>query len=223
MSAENGKPAGDETPERPPPRCRTMSRMTDHGARTRVLIAEDDAIIRMDLKEMLEEEQYDVIEAADGAAAVELARSEDPALVILDIKMPVMDGLAAAQKISEERLAPVLILTAYSQRELVERAAQIGAMAYLVKPFQKQDLLPAIEIAKGRYQQLASLADEVGDLTERLESRKQVERAKGILIDRYGMNEGDAFRFLQQAAMDRRLSMREVADAILAGSVTPEG
>ena len=198
-----------------------MSRMTDQGARTRVLIAEDDAIIRMDLKEMLEEEQYDVIEAADGAAAVELARSEDPALVILDIKMPVMDGLAAAQKISEERLAPVLILTAYSQRELVERAAQIGAMAYLVKPFQKQDLLPAIEIAKGRYQQLASLADEVGDLTERLESRKQVERAKGVLIDRYGMNEGDAFRFLQQAAMDRRLSMREVAEAILSGSVTP--
>jgi response regulator NasT len=200
-----------------------MSRMTDQVPRTRVLIAEDDAIIRMDLKEMLEEEQYEVIEASDGAAAVQLARDEQPALVILDIKMPVMDGLAAAQKISEERLAPVLILTAYSQRELVERAAQIGAMAYLVKPFQKQDLLPAIEIAKGRYQQLASLADEVGDLTERLESRKQVERAKGVLIDRYGMSEGDAFRFLQQAAMDRRLSMREVAEAILAGSVTPGG
>jgi AmiR/NasT family two-component response regulator len=195
--------------------------MTDQGNRTRVLIAEDDAIIRMDLKEMLEEEQYEVLEAADGAAAVKLAREALPALVILDIKMPVMDGLAAAQKISEERIAPVLILTAYSQRELVERAAQIGAMAYLVKPFQKQDLLPAIEIAKGRYQQLASLADEVGDLTERLESRKQVERAKGVLIDRYGMNEGDAFRFLQQAAMERRLTMREVADAILAGTVTP--
>ena len=200
-----------------------MSRMTDPKSKTRVLIAEDDAIIRMDLKEMLEEEDYEVLEAGDGAAAVQLARDEQPSLVILDIKMPVMDGLAAAQKISEERLAPVLILTAYSQRELVERAAQIGAMAYLVKPFQKQDLLPAIEIAKGRYQQLASLADEVGDLTERLESRKQVERAKGVLIDRYGMAEGDAFRFLQQAAMDRRLSMREVADAILAGSVTPEG
>jgi len=198
-----------------------MSRMTDPKSKTRVLIAEDDAIIRMDLKEMLEEEDYEVLEAGDGAAAVQLARDEQPSLVILDIKMPVMDGLAAAQKISEERLAPVLILTAYSQRELVERAAQIGAMAYLVKPFQKQDLLPAIEIAKGRYQQLASLADEVGDLTERLESRKQVERAKGVLIDRYGMNEGDAFRFLQQAAMDRRLSMREVAEAILSGSVTP--
>jgi len=198
-----------------------MSRMTDPKSKTRVLIAEDDAIIRMDLKEMLEEEDYEVLEAGDGAAAVQLARDEQPSLVILDIKMPVMDGLAAAQKISEERLAPVLILTAYSQRELVERAAQIGAMAFLVKPFQKQDLLPAIEIAKGRYQQLAYVADEVGDLTERLESRKQVERAKGILIDRYGMNEGDAFRFLQQAAMDRRLSMREVAEAILSGSVTP--
>ena len=195
--------------------------MTDPKSKTRVLIAEDDAIIRMDLKEMLEEEDYEVLEAGDGAAAVQLARDEQPSLVILDIKMPVMDGLAAAQKISEERLAPVLILTAYSQRELVERAAQIGAMAFLVKPFQKQDLLPAIEIAKGRYQQLAYVADEVGDLTERLESRKQVERAKGILIDRYGMNEGDAFRFLQQAAMDRRLSMREVAEAILSGSVTP--
>jgi len=199
-----------------------MSRMTAPQNKTRVLIAEDDAIIRMDLKEMLEEEEYEVLEAADGAAAVQIARDEQPSLVILDIKMPVMDGLVAAQKISEERLAPVLILTAYSQRELVERAAQIGAMAYLVKPFQKQDLLPAIEIAKGRYQQLAALADEVGDLTERLESRKQVERAKGVLIDRYGMNEGDAFRFLQQAAMDRRLSMREIAEAIIAGSVTPQ-
>ncbi|MGZ4143296.1 MAG: ANTAR domain-containing response regulator [Actinomycetota bacterium] len=188
---------------------------------SRVLIAEDDAIIRMDLKEMLEEEEYVVLEAADGARAVELAREARPDLVILDIKMPVMDGLAAAQKISEERIAPVLILTAYSQRELVERAAQVGAMAYLVKPFQKQDLLPAIEIAKGRYQQLASLADEVGDLTERLESRKQVERAKGVLIDRFGMNEADAFRFLQQSAMERRLSMREVAEAILSGSVAP--
>jgi response regulator NasT len=188
----------------------------------RVLIAEDDAIIRMDLKEMLEEESYEVVEAGDGATAVTLARETQPALVILDIKMPVMDGLAAAQKISEERIAPVLILTAYSQRELVERAAQVGAMAYLVKPFQKQDLLPAIEIAKGRYQQLASLADEVGDLTERLESRKQVERAKGVLIDRYGMSESDAFRFLQQAAMQRRMQMKDVADAILEGTLEVE-
>ena len=221
MGCSNACWTSGESDERPSGDAGSMSRMTDPTTKTRVLIAEDDAIIRMDLKEMLEEEEFEVLEAADGAAAVQMARDEQPSLVILDIKMPVMDGLVAAQKISEERLAPVLILTAYSQRELVERAAQIGAMAYLVKPFQKQDLLPAIEIAKGRYQQLATLADEVGDLTERLESRKQVERAKGVLIDRYGMNEGDAFRFLQQAAMDRRLSMREVADAILSGSVTP--
>src|SRR5438132_6276327 len=142
-----------------------MSRMTDPKSKTRVLIAEDDAIIRMDLKEMLEEEDYEVLEAGDGAAAVQLARDEQPSLVILDIKMPVMDGLAAAQRISEERIAPVLILTAYSQRDLVEQAAQSCAMGYLVKPFQKQDLIPAIEIAKERYQQLAGLADEVGDLT----------------------------------------------------------
>jgi response regulator NasT len=193
--------------------------MTDQATRARVLIAEDDAIIRMDLKEMLEEEQYEVIEASDGATAVDLARASDPELVILDIKMPVMDGLEAAERISEERIAPVLILTAYSQRELVEQAAQAGAMAFLVKPFQKQDLLPAIEIAKGRYQQLSALADEVGDLTERLEARKQVEKAKGIIMDRYGLNEADAFRLLQRAAMERRESMREVADALLAGSI----
>jgi AmiR/NasT family two-component response regulator len=196
-----------------------MSRMTEPTVRARVLIAEDDAIIRMDLKEMLEEEDYEVIEAGDGATAVKLARESEPELVILDIKMPVMDGLVAAETISEERIAPVLILTAYSQRELVEQAAQAGAMAYLVKPFQKQDLLPAIEIAKGRYQQLAALADEVGDLTERLESRKQVERAKGILMDQYGLNEADAFRLMQRAAMERRQSMREVAEAVLSGTL----
>jgi AmiR/NasT family two-component response regulator len=196
-----------------------MARMADQAARARVLIAEDDAIIRMDLKEMLEEEQYEVIEASDGATAVDLARASDPELVILDIKMPVMDGLEAAETISGERIAPVLILTAYSQRELVEQAAQAGAMAYLVKPFQKQDLLPAIEIAKGRYQQLAALADEVGDLTERLEARKQVEKAKGILMDRYGLNEADAFRLMQRAAMERRQPMREVAEAVLEGTL----
>lgn len=196
--------------------------MSDTEAPQRVLIAEDDAIIRMDLREMLEEERYEVLEAADGAAAVELARAHGPDLVILDIKMPVMDGLTAAQTIGEERIAPVLILTAYSQRDLVERAAQAGAMAYLVKPFQKQDLLPAIEIAKGRYQQLAALADEVGDLTERLEARKVVERAKGLLTERFGMGEADAFRFLQQSAMRRRLTMRAVAEAILEGTLEPE-
>src|SRR2546428_5283699 len=151
--------------------------------RPRVLVAEDESIIRMDLKEMLEEEGYDVVEAADGEQAVRLARESRPDLVILDIKMPVVDGLDAAERISRERIAPVLILTAYSQRELVDQASRVGAMGYLVKPFQKQDLLPAIEIAKGRYQQLSALADEVGDLTERLESRKIVDPAQGGLME----------------------------------------
>jgi response regulator NasT len=196
--------------------------MTATTARARVLVAEDDAIIRMDLKEMLEEESYEVLEAGDGRRAVELARSQNPEVCILDIKMPVMDGLTAAQKISDEHLAPVVILTAYSQRDLVERAAQAGAMAYLVKPFQKTDLLPAIEIAKGRYQQIAALAEEVGDLTERLEARKIVEQAKGSIMERFGRTESESFRFLQQAAMQRRLSLREVAQAILDGELAPE-
>jgi two-component system, response regulator PdtaR len=188
-------------------------------ARGTVLVAEDETIIRMDLREMLEEEGYAVVEAADGEQAVRLAREVRPELAILDIKMPVKDGLAAAQEISEERIAPVLILTAYSQRELVEQAAEAGAMGYLIKPFQKHDLLPAIEIAKGRYQQLAALADEVGDLTDRLESRKVIDRAKGSLMDRYKMSEADAFRFIQKAAMEQRISMREVADRLLDGSL----
>ena len=194
--------------------------MAEHPAR--VLVAEDDAIIRMDLKEMLEEESYEVLEASDGRQAVEIARAERPELAILDIKMPVMDGLSAAQKISEERIAPVVILTAYSQRDLVERASASGAMAYLVKPFQKADLLPAIEIAKGRYQQIAALADEVGDLTERLEARKLVEQAKGQIMERFSRSESEAFRFLQQSAMKRRKSLREVAEAILDGSLSPD-
>ena len=189
------------------------------AARQTVLVAEDETIIRMDLREMLEEEGYDVVEAADGEQAVRLAREVRPSLAILDIKMPVKDGLVAAQEISEEGIAPVLILTAYSQRELVEQAAVAGAMGYLVKPFQKHDLLPAIEIAKGRYQQLAALADEVGDLTDRLESRKAIDRAKGALMDRYKMTEADAFRFIQKTAMERRLPMRDVADQIIDGAI----
>jgi two-component system, response regulator PdtaR len=189
------------------------------ATRQTVLVAEDETIIRMDLREMLEEEGYEVVEAADGEQAVRLAREVRPSLAILDIKMPVKDGLVAAQEISEEGIAPVLILTAYSQRELVEQAAVAGAMGYLVKPFQKHDLLPAIEIAKGRYQQLSALADEVGDLTERLESRKAIDRAKGMLMDRYKMTEADAFRFIQKTAMERRLPMRDVADQILEGTI----
>jgi two-component system, response regulator PdtaR len=181
----------------------------------------ENGIIRMDLKEMLQEESYEVLEAGDGQTAVDIARAERPDLVILDIKMPVMDGIEAARRISEERIAPVLILTAYSQRDLVEQAAEAGAMAYLVKPFQKQDLLPAIDIATSRYQQLSALADEVGDLTERLEARKVVERAKGRLMESFQMGESDAFRFIQEAAMRQRLSMRAVAQAILDGTIEP--
>ncbi len=189
--------------------------------RPRVLIAEDEPIIRMDLREMLEEEGYDVVEATDGDAAVRVAREQRPALVILDIKMPGRDGLSAAREISQDRIAPVLILTAYSQRDLVAEASAAGAMGYLVKPFQKSDLLPAIEIAVGRYQQLAALEDEVGDLTERLEARKTIDRAKGVLMDRYKMSESDAFRFLQRAAMRHRVTMRDVADRILDGRLDP--
>ena len=189
------------------------------ATRPRVLIAEDEAIIRMDLREILEEEGYEVVEASDGEEAVRLAREVRPELAILDIKMPRKDGLEAAQEISEEGIAPVLILTAYSQRDLVEQAAEAGAMGYLVKPFQKHDLLPAIEIAKGRYLQLAALADEVGDLTERLESRKAIDRAKGMLMDRFKMSEADAFHFIQKAAMEQRLTMRQVAEKVIDGSI----
>jgi two-component system, response regulator PdtaR len=184
---------------------------------TRVLVAEDDAIIRLDLREMLQEEGFEVLEAGDGAAAVELARAQRPDLILLDVKMPVMDGLTAARQLSEERIAPIVILTAYSQRELVEQAAQAGAMAYLIKPFQKHDLLPAIEIARGRYEQIAALENEVGDLSERLEARKLIDRAKGKLMDEQSLSEADAFKVLQRAAMGQRVPMRQVAERVLNG------
>jgi two-component system, response regulator PdtaR len=187
------------------------------GERPRVLIAEDEALIRLDLAEMLGEEGYDVVgEAGDGETAVRLANELKPDLVILDIKMPIMDGLAAAERIAENRLAPVVILTAFSQRDLVERARAAGAMAYLVKPFQKSDLVPAIEIALSRFAEISALEQEVAGLTDRLETRKSVERAKGALMTRYGMTEPQAFKWIQRTAMDHRLSMREVADRILA-------
>jgi len=167
---------------------------------------------------MLREEGFDVVgEAGDGEQAVALARELSPDLVVLDVKMPVMDGLSAAEQIGKDGLAPCVMLTAFSQAELVERARDAGAMAYVVKPFTKADLLPAIEIAISRYAQLKALESEVADLAERFETRKHVDRAKGVLMQRLGLSEPEAFRWIQKTSMDRRLSMREVADAVVAG------
>ena len=178
----------------------------------RVLIAEDEALIRLDLREMLEEEGFDVVaEVSDGATAVRMARELRPDLAILDLKMPVMDGIQAAEAITEERLSAVLILTAFSQRDLIEKARRAGAMAYLVKPFQKHDLLPAIEIAAGRFKDIQGLTAEVGTLTDRLEARKAVDRAKGLLQEHEGLSEPAAFRWIQKAAMERRQTMKSVA------------
>jgi response regulator NasT len=189
---------------------------------TRVVIAEDEAIIRLDLKELLEEEGYEVVgETGRGDEAVELARSLKPDLAILDIKMPGLDGLSAARHIAGERLAAVLILTAFSQRDLVEQARDAGAMSYIVKPFQKSDLIPAIEVALGRHAELTSLESEVGDLAERLEARKVIDRAKGKLMDQYGMNEQDAWRFLQTQAMNQRRKVHEVAGDVVDGKLEP--
>jgi AmiR/NasT family two-component response regulator len=190
---------------------------------TRVVIAEDEAIIRLDLKELLEEEGYEVVgETGRGDEAVELVRSLSPDLAILDIKMPGLDGLSAARHIAGERLAAVLILTAFSQRDLVEQARDAGAMSYIVKPFQKSDLIPAIEVALGRHAELTSLESEVGDLAERLEARKIIDRAKGILMDRHGKNEQEAWRFLQTEAMNRRTKVHEVAALVVAGELVPD-
>ncbi|GHE89754.1 MULTISPECIES: ANTAR domain-containing response regulator [Streptomyces] len=183
---------------------------------TRVVIAEDEALIRLDLKEMLEEEGYTVVgEAGDGEQAVELAREHKPDLVILDVKMPKLDGISAAEKIAEESIAPVLMLTAFSQRDLVERARDAGAMAYLVKPFSKTDVVPAIEMAVSRFTELKQLEQEVADLSQRLETRKLVDRAKSILQTEYGLSEPAAFRWIQKTSMDRRLSMQQVAEAVI--------
>lgn len=194
-----------------------------------VVIAEDEAIVRLDLREILEEEGYAVVgEAGRGDEAVRLVAEQRPDLVILDIKMPGMDGLSAAEAISAEQRTAILILTAFSQRDLVERARDAGAIAYLVKPFQREELLPAIEIALGRFAELQALAAENASLSidkqsleEQLETRRWVDRAKGKLMDDHAMREAEAFTFIQQRAMNARTTMREVAKAVVEGSVVP--
>jgi response regulator NasT len=189
---------------------------------TRVVIAEDEAIIRLDLRETLEEEGYEVVgETGRGDQAVELVRSLKPDVAVLDIKMPGMDGIEAARLIATERLCATLILTAFSQRDVVEQARDAGALAYLVKPFQKSDLVPAIELAIGRFRELQSLAGEVNSLQEQLETRKIVDRAKGVLMDSHGLSEQAAFDFLQKRAMNERTRMRDVAERVLAGQLAP--
>jgi AmiR/NasT family two-component response regulator len=181
------------------------------------VIAEDEALIRMDLAEMLGEEGYDVVgQAGDGETAVAMAEQHRPDLVVLDVKMPRLDGIAAAQRIASQRIAPVVILTAFSQRDLVERARDAGAMAYLVKPFTKNDLVPAVEMAMSRFAELQMLEAEVQDLSEQLETRKLVDRAKGVLQQQLSLSEPDAFRWIQKTAMDLRLSMRQVAEGVIA-------
>jgi response regulator NasT len=188
----------------------------------RVVIAEDEAIIRLDLRETLEEEGYEVVgETGRGDQAVELVRATKPDLAILDIKMPHMDGLEAARIISQEKICGVLMLTAFSQREVVEDARDAGALAYLVKPYQKSDLIPAIEVAIGRFRELQQLTGEVDALGEQLEARKIIDRAKGILIDECGLKESEAFTFIQRTAMSERSRMREVAERVLAGTLRP--
>ena len=189
---------------------------------TRVVIAEDEAIIRLDLKELLQEDGYDVVgETGRGDEAVELVRDLRPDLVILDIKMPGLDGLSAARAIAGERLAAVLMVTAFSQRELVEQARDAGALAYLVKPFQKSDLIPAIEVALGRFAELTALERDLEDLQSRLDARKVIDRAKGRLMDEHGMTEQDAWRFIQQQAMTNRVRNDEIARRVIDGELTP--
>src|SRR5688572_20997144 len=190
----------------------------------RVVIAEDEAIIRLDLKETLEEEGYEVVgETGRGDEAIELVRQLAPDLAILDIKMPGVDGLAAAREISSERQAAVLILTAFSQRDLIEQARDAGALAYLVKPFQRSELIPAVEVALGRFREIQALFDQNTSLEEQLETRKVVDRAKGLLMDGHGLTESEAFSWIQKRAMQDRRTMRVVADEVISGDLSPEG
>ncbi|MDO5735508.1 MAG: response regulator [Propionibacteriaceae bacterium] len=190
--------------------------MPKNSRPTRVLVAEDEALIRLDLVELLTDEGFEVIgQAADGEEAVRLARELRPDLVIMDVKMPKMDGITAAESIAEERIAPIVMLTAFSQRDLVERARDAGAMAYVVKPFDASDVIPAIEIAIGRFAEIKAIEEELASLEDRFESRKIIDQAKGILQESLGLSEPEAFRWIQKTAMDLRKSMREVAEGVI--------
>jgi response regulator NasT len=187
------------------------------GAGRTVVVAEDEALIRLDVVETLREAGFEVVgEAQDGEEAVRLTRELEPDLVVMDVKMPGMDGIAAAEEIGRDHIAPVVMLTAFSQADLVERARDAGAMAYVVKPFTSADLLPAIEIAMSRFAEIGALEDQIADLNERFETRKRVERAKGLLMTTMNLTEPESFRWIQKTSMDRRLTMREVADAVIA-------
>jgi response regulator NasT len=189
---------------------------TTASAPRRVVVAEDESLIRLDIVETLRDNGFDVVgEAGDGETAVALAKELRPDLVVMDVKMPKLDGISAAEQLSEDNVAPVVLLTAFSQKELVERATEAGALAYVVKPFNQNDLLPAIEIALARHQQIVALEREVADLAERFETRKLVDRAKGLLTDKMGLSEPEAFRWIQKASMNRRLTMQEVAQAVV--------
>ena len=193
-----------------------MTEQETSQAPRRVVVAEDESLIRLDIVEILRDNGFDVVgEAGDGETAVALAKELRPDLVIMDVKMPQLDGISAAEQLSKDNIAPVVLLTAFSQKELVERATEAGALAYVVKPFTQNDLLPAIEIALARHAQLIALEAEISDLNERFETRKQVDRAKGLLTQKMGLSEPEAFRWIQKASMDRRLTMQEVAQAVI--------
>ena len=204
----------------PHPEYRKLRAVNDEttkpNTKRRVVVAEDESLIRMDIVEILRDNGFDVVgEAGDGLTAVKLVEDLRPDLVVMDVKMPELDGISAAERINQNHLAPVVLLTAFSQRELVERASEAGALAYVVKPFTPADLLPAIEIALSRFQQIVALEAEVADLAERFETRKLVDRAKGILNEKMGLSEPEAFRWIQKASMDRRLTMQDVAKTII--------
>lgn len=193
-----------------------MAQNEEHTPKRRVVVAEDEPIIRLDIVESLKEAGYDVVgEAGDGETAVRLVAELEPDVVVMDVKMPEMDGITAAEEIMKDRACAVVMLTAFSQRDLVERASEAGAMAYVVKPFTPSDLLPALEIAMSRFAEIVSLESEITDLAERFETRKRVDRAKGLLQSKMGLTEPEAFRWIQKTSMDRRLTMREVADAVI--------